>query len=60
MELALSDMKTYYKPSIIKTAWHCHMNRKTYKWNRIESPEIHPSRYENLVYDKGGISNHRN
>lgn len=38
MGLFLSDIKIYYKASIIKIAWYWYMNKQ---WNTIENPEIH-------------------
>jgi hypothetical protein len=50
--ITMSDLKLYYRPIVIKTAWYLYSDRQVDQWNRIEDPEMNTHSYSYLIFDK--------
>ena len=50
--LSIPNFKTYCKAAVIKTVWQWHKDRLIDRQNKIESPDIGPCSYSQLIWGK--------
>ena len=54
MNIQSGKLEIYYKAEIIKIAWYWHKKGHIDQCNRVESPDMDPQLYGQIIFDKTG------
>ena len=53
-EIRYPDFRLYYKATLLKIVYYWHKDRNVSQWNRLESPEIKPHTFGQLIHNERG------